>query len=148
MSASAEERAANLLPLRIIGFALVMGPAMFLGVAYFLRSRGGFDAGGADSQVHDILHWALLAVAMGAVTLHVMLPKVVRTQQGGTIESFRVVMIVRLAITEGAALFGVVCFLLSGRPLGAGVTLAMLGFALLLQFPTRERLDTWLDRTD
>jgi len=48
---------------------------------------------------------------------------------------------------RAAALFGCVCYMLTGQPLGAGVTIAMVGMALLLQFPTSDRLDAWLDRS-
>ena len=145
MSDSAEQRAADLLPIRIIAIALITGPALFLGVTYFLRATGGFDAGEGMEQRDNILHWVALALAMGAFSAHVLLPNLMRKQQGASLDSFRAMTIVRLAVTEGAALFGTVCFLLTGHPIGAGVTLAMLGFALLLQFPTGERLDAWLD---
>ena len=148
MPDSAEQRAADLLPIRIIAIGLVMGPAIFLGVAYFLRSSGTVDAGEGFEQRDNVMHWALLALAMGAVTAHALIPGLMRKQLGGTLESFRAMTIVRLAAMECAALFGTVCFLLTGRPLGAGVALAMLGMALLLQFPTAERLDAWLSRTD
>ena len=164
MPTSAEERSAALLQARIIAIALIMGPALFLGVAYFLRSGGAFDQGYEDRELYtpeeaedaraldekrnSALHWVLLALGLGAVTAHVVVPNLIRKQQGATLESFRAMNIVRLAAAEGAALLGTSCFMLSGHPLGAGVTLAMLGMALLLQFPTSERLDLWLSSPD
>jgi len=148
MSDSAEQRATDLFPIRIIAVALILGPTIFLGVAFVLRATGSFESGEGLEQRDDILHWALLALAMSAVTVHTLIPNLIRNKQGATLESFRGMTIIRLAACEAAALFGTVCYLLTGRPMGAGVAIAMLGFALLLQFPTAERLDAWLDRND
>jgi len=159
-----QDRAATLFGTRIIAGAFIAGCVMFLGITFFLRSNGTFDRDNsefdeafpetvaedreADSARDDILHWVLLAIGFGAVGAHVIVPGMIRKQQGATLDSFRVMTIMRMASAEGVALFGTVCYMLSGRPLGGGVALGMIGFMMLLQFPTGARLDAWLEQRD
>ncbi len=58
---------------------------------------------------------------------------------------FQQQLIVRAAILEGAAFFGATAYLLTGNPVPACVTVALL-VTMLVDFPTRTRVDSWLQR--
>ena len=51
----------------------------------------------------------------------------------------------RAAILEGATFFAAVVYLLTGNPIVAGVAIALL-LVMLAAFPTRARIDLWLER--
>ena len=143
MKDSNERREQAATTLRIISMAIIAGPAIFLAIVFFLRQTGNMST--TSESWHPYMDWIGVALAMSAVAAHALLPRLLAAQPGDRITSFQRLSIIRLAMCEGAALFGTVAFFLSGRPLGAGVTLAMLVFMAVAQFPTRERLDMWVD---
>jgi hypothetical protein len=54
-------------------------------------------------------------------------------------------MIVGLALLEGTAFLGILAYLIEAQPLALGVTgIAIL--CMLLKFPTRSRVQAWLER--
>jgi len=58
---------------------------------------------------------------------------------------FQQQLIVRAAILEGAAFFASVAYLLTGNPVPACVAVALL-VPMLVDFPTRTRVESWLER--
>ncbi len=58
---------------------------------------------------------------------------------------FQAQLIVRAAVLEGAAFFGAVAYLLTGNPVPACVTVALL-VPMLVDFPTRTKVESWLER--
>ena len=143
MDDSNERREQTTATLRIIGMGIIGGPAIFLAITFFLRQTGNTST--TSETWHPYMDWIGVALAMSAIAAHALLPKLLGAQPGDRITSFQRLSIVRLAMCEGAALFGTVAFFLSGRPLGAAVALAMLVFMAVVQFPNRERLDAWVD---
>lgn len=57
-SPEARERAAK--QIRTIAFAITLGPAIFLGIAFFLRAQGKFDA--PAEEWHAYMDWIALPV--------------------------------------------------------------------------------------
>jgi hypothetical protein len=143
MSISDADREARLVPTRIIAIALMGGPTIFLGVVLFLVRSGTTE--NPPEDWHQFLDWIALGMGLWAFGAHVLVPRLVKSQGADPLMSYQRATITRLAFSEGAALFGCVAYLITGRPMGAGVAIAMILFMAGAQFPSRYRLDNWLD---
>jgi hypothetical protein len=66
-------------------------------------------------------------------------------QRAKLLPQFQSQLIVRAAILEGAAFFATVVYLLTGNPIVAGAAILLL-VGMLAVFPTRARVDLWLER--
>ena len=144
MAMAETDRESTLLRTRLIAFALMFGPTMFLGVVLFLVRSGATETPAEDW--HPMLDWIALGMGLWAFGAHVFIPALVRNQGNDVLGNFQRASIMRLAFCEAAALFGCVAYFLSGRPMGAGVAIAMILFMAGAQWPTHDRLDAWIDR--
>jgi hypothetical protein len=124
----------DLRPLRIIGTALIAGPAMFLAVVIFL---------GRDPEIFgerppaDVITWTSLVVCIAVIMTSFMLPQ----PKGGDIGRIRGYFIMKLAIVEGGALMGAVAYMIEGEPFSIGVAALCLAVMATLHFPTRDRVE-------
>jgi hypothetical protein len=137
------DRARVLQTARIISIAITMGPAMFVGVVFFLLGREDGAFGSHDTA--PLISYVSLALALAAIGAAVVIPRVIRAQAKDPLQGFQTAVIVRAAVLEAPALLGCVAYLLEGRenPIGAGVAIAMI--VMLAGFtPTESRLDAWL----
>lgn len=123
--------------LRIIGTALIAGPAIFLGIVIFLRSDPEFLR---ERPPGDVITWAALFVAIAVIATSMMLPQ----PRGGDIGRIRGHFIVRLAVVEAGALLGSVAYFLEGEVVSVGVAALCLAVMATLHFPTRDRVERLL----
>jgi hypothetical protein len=123
--------------LRIIGAALIAGPAIFLAIVIFLRSDPEFLS---ERPPGDVITWTSLVVGIAVIATSLMLPQ----PKGGDIGRIRGHFITKLAIVEGGALFGAVAYLLEGEVFSIGIAALCLAVMATLHFPTRDRVDRLL----
>jgi len=121
--------------LRIIAAALITGPALFLGLALYLRSNP--ESPFLERPPGDILTWVSLFMSLAVIVTSLLLPR----PKGGDIGRVRAHFIVRLALVEGGSLFGSVAYLLEGETFGLGVAILCIAVMLLLHFPTESRVN-------
>jgi hypothetical protein len=121
--------------LRIIGAGLILGPAMFLAVAIFLRS----DPEGAFGKAADqpVVTWTSLFVGIAVIGTSLVLPR----PKGGDMVRIRGHFIMKLAVVESGALLGAVAYLLEGETFALGISALCLAVMAGLHFPTRDRVD-------
>lgn len=128
------EAETDLRALRIIGTALIAGPAIFLGITIFLRSDPEFLR---ERPPGDVITWTSLVVGITVIATSLML----REPKGGDIGRIRGHFIVKLAIVESGALFGAVAYMLEGETFSVGIASLCLAVMAVLHFPTRARVD-------
>lgn len=124
----------DLRALRIIGAALITGPAIFLGIAIYLRSDPAFLG---DRPPGDVITWTSLVVGVAVIATSMMLPQ----PKGGDMGRIRGHFIMRLAIVEGGALMGATAYFIEGEPFSIGVAALCLAVMAVLHFPTRDRVE-------
>ncbi len=120
--------------LRIIGIALIAGPAVFLAVVIFLRRDPGFFG---ERPPADFFTWTSLIVCIAVVSTSFMLPE----PEGGDIGRIRGHFIAKLAVVEAGALMGAAAYMIEGEPFSIGVAALCLAVMAVLHFPTRDRVD-------
>jgi hypothetical protein len=147
--------------MQIIGFALVMGVVVFMGIALFLRSTGNLNP---PPEVPLVTYLGLALGSMQLV-LFFVLPAIFvksgRTRMSVTEDTlgnpasadsaeqlcglYQTSLIIGDALLEGAAFYFLVAYLVEGQLLA----LIVAGFflvILILQFPTRSRVERWIER--
>ncbi|HEX5139004.1 MAG TPA: hypothetical protein VFY93_18690 [Planctomycetota bacterium] len=125
----------DLRPLRIMGTALIAGPAMFLGVAIFLRNMpDGAFTGAPDKTT---ITWVSLFVGLSVIAVSFLLP----APRGGDMGTIRGHFITRLALVEGGALFGAVAYMLEGETVALGMAILCIAVMAAVHFPTAERVE-------
>lgn len=128
---------------RIIHTGITLGPAIFLGVAFYLLRRE--ESGVGTGELAPAISYASLAFAIAAVGVAAVLPRVIRSRAADPLAGFQTAVVVRAAILEAPALLGCVAYLIEGYEtrIGAGVAIAMI-VLLAGSMPTATRLDAWL----
>lgn len=126
----------DLRPLRIIANALIAGPALFLGVAFYLRSEGVHG----EESPQDVVTWMSLFVGLALILISLLLPRPKR----GDIGSVRGHFLQRLALVEGGSLFGTVAFLLEGQTIGLVMAVLCIAAMIVLHYPTTDRVNRLL----
>jgi len=137
------DREATLRIARIIHLAITLGPAIFLGVVFYLLRQEGSGLGRGESA--PMISYASLALAVGAMVVAVVVPRLLGSRAPDPLAGFQAAVVMRAAILEAPALLGCVAYMLEGKetPIGAAVAIAMV--VLLAGFtPTATRLDAWL----
>lgn len=145
---------AAILSLRVIYFSLVMGLVAFAVVVEVVLGRKATSSG----VPQDVLLWTgagllVLGVLMSMVLPGLMQSSAIKAWGGAPIEgtppelvsAYMVSCVLRGALLEGPALFGVVVVLLTGNPLGYIAT----GVGLLLMLatiPSRGGLERLVER--
>jgi len=142
----------NVRTMQIIIGALTAGVLTFAGVAVALRASGPAPAG------RDMAVVSYIAVGFGAVIL--VVHAVMMAVQGGAIRRrladqgltpaglaglYTARLIVGAALLEGAALFLLMAYLLDSQWWTLAVGLVFAGLIPALHFPTRERVDRWVE---
>ncbi len=150
-----ENSASRLRQLQVVVAALAGGAALFLVVVLALPRPG--DAGRAD----PFLVYLAIAATVGAVGARFALPGLLRTQGRRQLRAGKAIrgandderllavyqgeVIVGAALLEGAALLCAVAYLLERSPIGVGLGFALVALMLFWEFPTRGRLEPWLE---
>ena len=129
---------------KIISLAITAGPTIFLGVVLFLVNRAGSEMGTGETS--PMLSYVSIFLAVGAMGVFAVLPRIVRKQHEDPLKSFQVMVVIRSAVLEAPALMGCVAYLLEGQdmPIGAGVAIAAI-MILAGSTPTESKLDAWVD---
>ncbi len=170
------ERYDLLLPARlrasqIITAAMILGVVIFLGVALFIVQvqRGGqpLQGGGNLPVVSLIAAWFLVQDALLAGLIPGMMKRNAlrriaagtwQVPPGGQASDYaddvgklmavrQTTLIITLALFEGAAMLGIMAYMLEGELLTLGVPLVALG-VMLANFPTQDRLRLWLQEQE
>ena len=123
--------------LRIIGAALIAGPAILLAIAIFLRSDPESALVEVEKSDRAVITWTSLFLGVALIGTSLALPQ----PKGGDIARIRSYFITRLALVEGGALFGAVAYLVEGETCSVGISAVCLAVMATLHFPTRERVD-------
>jgi hypothetical protein len=130
--------------LRILSFGLIGSVVFLLLMAVLLLSISGKPLAGEDEALSRIMFLVLLVLAVwGIAGGQYMFRKKMRnlkaTDPIEVLDQYRGAMIVRLALLESAAFFGVLTYLFLGDLRGLLVAGALLVFMVLMH-PTRLRL--------
>jgi len=150
-----ESFASRLRQVQIVVAALAGGAASFLVVASVLRLPGEVE------RTEPLLGYVAIGITAGALGARFVLPGLLRTRgrkqirageaiRGSTDEErllalYQSEVILGAALLEGAALFGAVAALLERSPIGIGLGIMMITLMLFWEFPTRVRLEDWLE---
>lgn len=145
---------ANLMVMRIIFGALLMGCLSFLGVALFLRMQQGKLFVGNFWAFDEPLVWIATGVGSLLIVLHWFVPTLA-ARAGFAAQTdqpkdelqlprlYQTWFIIGQAMLEGAAFFGLVVFFL----LGSGITLGIAILCILLmalRFPTQDAFESFV----
>lgn len=130
--------------LRILSFGLIGSVVFLLLMALILLSISGNPLAGEDEKLSRIMFLVLLflglwGIAGGQYLFRKRMRNLTATDPIEVLDRYRGAMIVRLALLESAAFFGVITYLLLGDERGLLVALALLVFMVLLH-PTRLRI--------
>jgi hypothetical protein len=124
--------------LRTQHFALCMGCALFLIVAWYLGPLG--------PAVPEVLGWAGIAALLLVGLAFLLFRKGVARiplASGDGLAELRAALILHWALIESVCFFNAVIFLLNGAWMGLGAALFAL-LVLILRVPTDARIDAWL----
>jgi hypothetical protein len=143
---------------KLIFLALMGGVFAFAATAFVMRAVGG-NAPAPAAQGFDVMVIAVLCL-WGATTVSILLlpgaiENATRREWEGHAEGtaadailltrWRTLMILRGALLEGAALFGVVVYFLNGSPIALGVAGANL-VLMAMGFPSQSGFESFLER--
>jgi hypothetical protein len=152
--------------MQIIASVLMGGVLSFLGISLFVVQQQGRGLGQAPGPMISIL---ALAFFMTAALLWSFVPAQLARGQVGSIAAgtwtpaqgtttaaytgdtsklvavFQTKMIIAYALLEGAAFFGCIAYLLEAEALALVAVVGPVAL-MLLTFPTRPRLDLWLQQ--
>jgi hypothetical protein len=143
---------ARLTRMRIIVGVMTVGVIGFAVVAVAMRARGSMPPPPAQPLI------SIVAAAFGLITLvarMLMLPAMTnagRRQLHGVkdvttdqlLNVYQTRMIVGSALMEGPAFFFLIAYLTEATPWALAGGLLFGAFMAIMNFPTRERLDSWL----
>jgi len=145
----AKDRDDALRPVRLLVGALASGVVLFAGVAIVVRRRGGFDGDSFEPIPVIALVFTVAAVALRPLIVHALVRASLRQRERGGLRIapgedagdavYRGVTVAGAAILEGAGLFCLVAYLLSGRTALLGAGLAMPVLILVFHWPTPVR---------
>jgi len=136
----------NLKKMQIIFIAVVLGSVVYLPVVLFIRS--GQEAQPAD--YNDPLFYVCVIAATAAVIWSNLLYKLrlPAIRQKATaqekIDAWRILLILSIAIVEGATVFAVICLFISGADIFMYIAVALIAVQFM-NFPTRRRIQNDLD---
>ncbi len=149
--------------MQIIAAVLPLGVVVFLVICLFLVQNNGQGLAPPQNGVPVVSLIALILLAGTAPLAYLLPPLITRnivqgihaasSQQSGAFETAeakllpvkQTTMIIALALLEGAAFLGCNAYLLEGQPLALVVVIVAL-LLMLIQFPTRTRVQAWLRR--
>lgn len=134
--------------LQIIIAALIAGVAIFAIIVLAMKQP-------PSSTFDPVLRVALVIITAVMTISAVAIPAIIRRaasrSDGADISEdqlfgrFFVLTIMRAAMLEGAALFGIVIFLLSADPIDLAIAAVPLILMILLAYPSRGRWESLLD---
>jgi hypothetical protein len=143
--------------MQIIAFSLVLGPAIMLAVVVAIRA--GRNA--APPPPTPLVSYVLLGFAAMMIMPFAIVPNMAaagarqRLIQGRVLNDddihailcnvYQTRMIIGSAMLEGAAMAQFIAYLVEGRMVSLVVGGLLLA-GLVLQFPTRGRVETWIER--
>ena len=141
----------NLMSMKIIAFALLSGPTIFFIVVMAMMSQGETDAASNDSSLPILT----AVVIIQTIFFNIIGPFVQKAghkkmqSSSNPVAMIQKLMIVRYALAEGAALFGIVVLFLGtmnnpNPPAYIWVNLIpfiILYAVIITSFPTRERIE-------
>ena len=123
--------------MQLIALALIASPLLFLGVVLFLRARDSMPEAATT----------ILTPVSGAIGLSALVTGLVSSRLlgagGRSFAALLRLIIVQMAVTEGAALFACVAHLIEGQAASAVVAVVLVGWMAAMQFPTQARLARW-----
>ena len=155
--------------MQIIATALLLGVVIFLAIVLFLVLVQNNGAGMAPAGNVPMLSIVAVVLLIVQAPLALLFPAFLtrnalrqiasgawRSPAGTDSANFgtdaskllaarQTMMIIGLALLEGAALFGCIAYLLEAQPYTLAVVLVAL-LLMLVNFPTAERVRTWLER--
>jgi hypothetical protein len=162
--------AARLRAMQIIAGTLILGVAMMLTVFVVLRNLSNAPR---PPQV-PVLTYVGVAFALMAVIAHFIVPRNVlknatsRRQwddepvfstapadpeqapgdrEPSALPLYQTRMIIGMALLEGAAFYQAIAYYVEGQPLALGLGCLLL-LGLIVQFPTRSRVERWLENQE
>lgn len=152
--------------IQIIAGALIAGVVMFLGVSIAIASTSGGGRGPGD-----LLRWVAVAFAATALPLSFLIPKWMTDQNRRSIAAgtwappaganrnappmpesdagklasvYMTQFIVGAALNEAPAFLACIAYLIGKDPIALGLASLLLG-ALIVRFPTRARIASWIE---
>lgn len=149
--------------LRIIVFAQIVGVLLFTGFVFFMLAPGEDAAPGADAADNALPLMTVMAMGflfMAATARFVLIPVLTVAQRRqfaaraenlspderktALLPMYQTLTIISVAILEGAAFFAAIAYMLEGHPLTL-VCVLILVTGILLHFPSRGRVESWVD---
>ncbi len=145
-----QQQGSYYLQLNTLAYALMGGVLIFALGAAFIESQGGMQM---DTSLGNI--FVSLSIGLGlvsGVSADVLFRKRVETIRPDQPlytrkERFRTATIMHLAFLEGAALFGIVAFMVSGATIPMVVAIVLLGW-MTLNRPSVSRLEKFMHLTE
>lgn len=130
--------------LRILSLGLIGTVVFLLLVAVIMLSISGKPLAGTDTELERTMLIVLFIIAAGGIlygnyAFRKKIPQVRGKDLVTVLETYRGIMILRLALVESAAFFGVITYLLLGSMTGLVISVLLLFYMMLLH-PTDQRL--------
>jgi hypothetical protein len=134
--------------LQIIHGALCLGPTLFLAVTTFLNSQHAGSRNGVTPNSNILIYIAVIFAAMLTLMSNFLYHKIVQTIDlslplNQKFMKYQSACIVRYAMIEGAALFNVVVWFLTGNSTTAFVAAALIGLMIAVR-PVKSKIVTLL----
>ena len=138
---------ARLRSMQIIAGALIVGVVMALVVLAIIRHT---TASGPPPAV-PIFTYVGVGLALVGVIAHFIVPRHISSAQqsadGHGLAIYQARMIIGMALLEGPALYQGIAYFIEGQALALGLG-GLLLLGIILQFPTRRRVEQWLERQE
>lgn len=128
--------------LSLIHLALLIGQVLFAAVAFFINENRRLDLSDTDNKFFFII--PLLAIGSyfaGNFLFRQNINTIANNNNSlkEKLNSYQVALIIKLALLEGPALFGVVAFLLSGNLYFLLISGLLIGY-FFIQKPSKEKI--------
>lgn len=144
---SSESKASRWQVIRILHWALVAGPVMFLVAQWFVRSSGGMDA--TEDPFGGLAPFlAAGALVLGIAMSYIMptfLKKNMHPEGDATraLQMYQSLKIIQWALVEGPALFAGVIFFLTGEIAAGGASVILILYLLVGLGPSPAQASKW-----
>lgn len=124
----------------IIHMALAAGQILFAAVT-FIIPKNQVKSAGNDMLIYVVPVLAITCFIAGHILFLKLLSNIKRdTTLKAKLTAYQSATIVRLALLQGASLFGIVCFLLTGKLIPIAISGALIAYFIYLR-PTKQKIE-------
>ena len=119
--------------LRILFLALLLGQVLFLAITFLIRYIHGILL-----EAADLTQIFLIISLIGCTISHILSYQISKSKLQ-KMEQYRSILIIKLALLEGASFFTIICFQLTGDFIFSGIAALMI-ILFAAKMPTKDKI--------